>query len=125
MPEIVGERYTRLHAHQEAISLSVNRQAIGKRMNVLVTENVGRRDTERERMSGRTEDFRLAHFTFDAEDMARPGDVVSVDIDGAAPHFLTGVGLDIRRTRGGDAHQARTEEPTRDPLLLGMPTKRS
>ena len=124
-PEIVGERYTRLHAHQEAISLSVNRQAIGKRMNVLVTENVGRRDTERERMSGRTEDFRLAHFTFDADNVARPGDVVTVEIDDAAPHFLTGTGAEVRRTRGGDAHEARTNMSSRDPLLLGMPTKRS
>ncbi|MEI6476450.1 MAG: tRNA (N6-isopentenyl adenosine(37)-C2)-methylthiotransferase MiaB [Actinomycetes bacterium] len=124
-PEIVGERYTRLHAHQEAISLSVNRQAIGKRMNVLVTENVGRRDTEHERMSGRTEDFRLAHFTFDAENVARPGDVVTVEIDDAAPHFLTGTGAEVRRTRGGDAHEARTNMSSRDPLLLGMPTKRS
>lgn len=57
-PEVVGERYTRLHAHQEAISLSVNRQAIGKTMQVLVTEHEGRRDAERARMSGRTEDFR-------------------------------------------------------------------
>jgi tRNA-2-methylthio-N6-dimethylallyladenosine synthase len=124
-PEIVGERYTRLHAHQEAISLSVNRQSIGKRMNVLVTENVGRRDTERERMSGRTEDFRLAHFAFDSQNLARPGDIVSVDLDDAAPHFLTGVSVGVRRTRGGDAHEARTQSPTRDPLLLGMPLKRS
>jgi tRNA-2-methylthio-N6-dimethylallyladenosine synthase len=64
-PEVVGERYKRLHAHQENISLSVNREAIGKSMQVLVTELEGRRDVERERMSGRTEDFRLAHLTFD------------------------------------------------------------
>lgn len=124
-PEVVGERYTRLHAHQEAISLSVNRQAIGKTMQVLVTEHEGRRDAERARMSGRTEDFRLAHFSFDAEDIARPGDVVTVKISDAAPHFLSGEGGEVRRTRGGDAHQLRTEERARDPLLLGMPQLRS
>lgn len=123
-PEVVGERYTRLHAHQEAISLSVNQKAIGKTMQVLVTEHEGRRDAERSRMSGRTEDFRLAHFAFDTENIARPGDVVTVTINDAAPHFLSGDGGGVRRTRGGDAHQLRTQERTKDPLLLGMPTSR-
>ncbi|MDP1720878.1 MAG: tRNA (N6-isopentenyl adenosine(37)-C2)-methylthiotransferase MiaB [Candidatus Nanopelagicaceae bacterium] len=123
-PEVVGERYTRLHAHQEAISLSVNREAIGKTLQVLVTEHEGRRDVARARMSGRTEDFRLTHFSFDTENIARPGDVVTVKIGDAAPHFLSGEGGEVRRTRGGDAHQIRTEERARDPLLLGMPQLR-
>ncbi len=121
-PEVVGERYTRLHAHQEKISHSVNLESVGASMQVLVTEHEGRRDVERARMSGRTEDFRLAHFTFDEQNLARPGDVVTVEITDAAPHFLSGNGGSIRRTRGGDAHQARTRE--REPLLLGMPTQR-
>ena len=124
-PEVVGERYTRLHSHQEALSLSVNRESIGQRMHVLVTEFEGRRDAERGRMSGRTEDFRLAHFTFDPEDRPRPGDVVAVEIKDAAPHFLSGDGVGIRRTRGGDAHEMRTAERKREPLLLGMPVSRS
>lgn len=124
-PEVVGERYTRLHAHQEAISLSVNKESIGKTLQVLVTEHEGRRDAERARMSGRTEDFRLAHFSFDAANVARPGDVVTVKINDAAPHFLSGEGGEVRRTRGGDAHQLRTEERARDPLLIGMPQVRS
>lgn len=124
VPEVVGERYTRLHAHQEAISLSVNKESIGRTMQVLVTEHEGRRDVERARMSGRTEDFRLAHFSFDVENIARPGDVVTVKIADAAPHFLSGEGGEVRRTRGGDAHQLRTEERARDPLLLGMPQLR-
>ena len=93
-------------------------------MQVLVTEHEGRRDAERARMSGRTEDFRLAHFSFDIENIARPGDVVTVKIADAAPHFLSGEGGEVRRTRGGDAHQLRTEERARDPLLLGMPQLR-
>ncbi len=121
-PEVVGERYTRLHAHQEKISHSVNLESVGASVQVLVTEHEGRRDVERARMSGRTEDFRLAHFTFDEQNLARPGDVVTVEITDAAPHFLSGNGGSIRRTRGGDAHQARTRE--REPLLLGMPTQR-
>lgn len=124
-PEVVGERYTRLHAHQEKLSLSVNKESIGKTMQVLVTEHEGRRDAARARMSGRTEDFRLAHFTYDATNIARPGDVVTVRIDDAAPHFLSGAGLEIRRTRGSDAHELRTLERGKDSVLLGMPTIRS
>jgi tRNA-2-methylthio-N6-dimethylallyladenosine synthase len=123
-PEVIGERYKRLHSHQEDISLSVNREAIGKSMYVLVTEHEGRRDAERGRMSGRTEDFRLAHFTFDSENRPRPGDVVTVAVNAAAPHFLSGDGLSIRRTRGGDAYELRTSEVKSEPLLLGMPVLR-
>lgn len=124
-PEVVGQRYTRLHAHQEALSLSVNKEAIGKEMRVLVTEHEGRRDAERGRMSGRTEDFRLAHFSFDSEDLPRPGDVVTVAIADAAPHFLSGNALNTRRTRGGDAYELLTAERKSEPLLLGMPATRS
>lgn len=122
--EVVGERYTRLHAHQEKISHSVNLESIGTKAQVLVTEHEGRRDVERARMSGRTEDFRLAHFTFTPELLARPGDVVEVEITDAASHFLIGDALSVRRTRGGDAHQGRTEERKSEPLLLGMPAPR-
>ncbi len=124
-PEVIGERYTRLHAHQEALSLSVNKEAIGHEMHVLVTEHEGRRDAERGRMSGRTEDFRLAHFSFDPEDQPRPGDVVTVEITDAAPHFLSGAGVSVRRTRGGDVFELLTTERKSEPLLLGMPTTRS
>ncbi len=121
---VVGERYTRLHSHQEKISHSVNLQAIGKTMQVLVTEHEGRRDAERAKMSGRTEDFRLAHFNYDENNLARPGDVVTVKITDAASHFLTGEGGNVRRTRGGDAHEALTAERKIEPLLLGMPALR-
>ena len=123
-PEVVGERYTRLHAHQEALSLSVNKEAIGQEMHVLVTEHEGRRDAERGRMSGRTEDFRLAHFSFDSADLPRPGDVVTVKITDAAPHFLSGETLRTRRTRGGDAYELLTAERQNEPVLLGMPASR-
>ena len=124
-PEVVGERYTRLHAHQEALSLSVNQDAIGKKMHVLVTEQEGRRDAEMGKMSGRTEDFRLAHFSFNDQDRARPGDVVAVEIMNAAPHFLSGRAISVRRTRGGDAHERRTASRKIEPLLLGMPATRT
>jgi tRNA-2-methylthio-N6-dimethylallyladenosine synthase len=93
-------------------------------MHVLVTEHEGRRDAERGRMSGRTEDFRLAHFSFDSGDIPRPGDVVNVEITEAAPHFLSGEALSTRRTRGGDAYELLTAERKSEPLLLGMPATR-
>lgn len=123
-PEIVGERYTRLHAHQEALSHSVNREAIGKRMEILVTDHEGRRDAQRARLSGRSRDFRLVHFTSTTDNSPRPGDAIEVEITDAAPHHLLGEGLMVRRTRGGDAHFARTQERQREPLLLGMPARR-
>ena len=121
-PEIVGERYTRLHSHQEGLSHSVNREAIGAKMEVLVTDHEGRRDAERERLSGRSRDFRLVHFTSPANNVPRPGDTIEVEITDAAPHHLLGEGLTIRHTRGGDAHFSRTRE--NEPLLLGMPSAR-
>jgi tRNA-2-methylthio-N6-dimethylallyladenosine synthase len=72
--EIVGERYTRLHSHQEAISLSVNRECIGQEREVLVMAGEGRRDEVNARTSGRSEDFRTVHIS--AQQELRPGDVV-------------------------------------------------
>jgi tRNA-2-methylthio-N6-dimethylallyladenosine synthase len=120
--EIVGERYSRLHAHQEELSHSVNREAIGKTLEVLVTDHEGRRDAERERLSGRSRDFRLVHFTSHINNLPRPGDTIEVRVTAAAPHYLLGDGSTVRRTRGGEAHFARHRE--REPLLLGMPSSR-
>jgi len=117
----VGERYTRLHEHQQEISLSVNKEAIGSVHKVLVSEVEGRRDAREERWSGRTEDFRLVHF---ANTNARPGDIVEVKITEASAHYLVGDLLSVTATRGGDAHQARNAERGPEPLLLGIPTRK-
>ena len=117
--EVVGERYTRLHHHQQAISLSVNEEAVGKRFKVLVGDYEGRRDGAQERMTGRSEDFRLVHFSNSAD--ARPGDEVEVDITQASAHYLIGTPGNIRATRGGDAHASRVAEKTNSATLLGMP----
>ena len=118
--EIVGERYTRLHHHQQAISLSVNQEAVGKTFKVLVGDYEGRRDEAQERMTGRSEDFRLVHFSNAAK--ARPGDEVAVVITEASAHYLIGSPGLVRATRGGDAHAARSEERLKSATLLGMPT---
>ncbi len=118
-PEVVGQRYTRLHEHQQGISLSVNKEAIGRTMQVLVTDFEGRRDEAQSRMTGRSEDFRLVHFG--NQTLARAGDIVELEITDASAHYLIGDSISVRKTRGGDAHQLRTQEQGPQPILLGMP----
>ena len=119
--EVVGERYTRLHEHQQKISLSVNQEAIGSRHRIMVTEVEGRRDAVQSRLTGRSEDFRLVHFDNTSE--ARPGDFVDVEISDASAHYLIGRELAHIKTRGGDAHTRRTQESAPTPgVMLGIPS---
>jgi tRNA-2-methylthio-N6-dimethylallyladenosine synthase len=117
---IVGERYTRLHEHQQKISLAVNQSAVGSVHRALVSEVEGRRDEAQARVTGKTEDFRLVHFSADTD--ARPGDIVDVKINEASAHYLLADAISVTRTRGGDAHQARTAPAS---TTLGMPKVRA
>ncbi|HWM16383.1 MAG TPA: MiaB/RimO family radical SAM methylthiotransferase, partial [Microbacterium sp.] len=104
---IVQERYNRLIALQERISLEENHAQLGRRLEVLVSGE-GKKDAETHRLTGRAEDNRLVHFEVPAgSDLPRPGDVVAVTVTHAAPfHLLAdtdGAPLQIRRTRAGDA----------------------
>jgi tRNA-2-methylthio-N6-dimethylallyladenosine synthase len=118
--EIVGERYTRLHEHQQKISLSVNEESIGSTHRVMVSEVEGRRDESRSRMTGKSEDFRLVHFDNDTD--ARPGDFVDVHVTEASAHYLIGNALSVTRTRGGDAHAAKSAPAS---TTLGIPKVRT
>ena len=118
--EIVGERYTRLHEHQQKISLSVNEESIGSTHRVMVSEVEGRRDESRSRMTGKSEDFRLVHFDNDTD--ARPGDFVDVHVTEASAHYLIGSALSVTRTRGGDAHAAKSAPAS---TTLGIPKVRT
>lgn len=119
--EVVGERYTRLHEHQQKISLSVNQEAVGSRHRIMVTEVEGRRDAVQSRLTGRSEDFRLVHF--DNSSQARPGDFVDVEIIDASAHYLIGRELAHIKTRGGDAHTRRAQESAPTPgVMLGIPS---
>lgn len=105
---VVQERYERLVALQNRISLEENHKLIGTTANVLVAAE-GRKDAQTHRMSGRAEDNRLVHFDIPEGSVApRPGDVVTVTLTHAAPfHLLAdsvdGAPLIVRRTRAGDA----------------------
>src|ERR1700759_1479509 len=102
---VVQERYDRLVALQEQISLEENRDQVGRTVELLVATGEGRKDSRTARMSGRARDGRLVHFTPGIEQV-RPGDVVTTIVTGAAPHHLIADGdlITHRRPRAGDAH---------------------
>ena len=54
----------------------------------------------------------------------RPGDMVTVTLTYAAPHHLVADGpvLGVRRTRSGDAWEARQAAPAASGVSLGMPS---
>ncbi|MDO5052678.1 MAG: tRNA (N6-isopentenyl adenosine(37)-C2)-methylthiotransferase MiaB [Pseudoclavibacter sp.] len=129
--EVVQERYERLTALQERISLAENRRLLGTTQRLLVAPGEGRKDARTRRLSGRAEDNRLVHFAVGDGERPRPGDVVEVEITHAAPSHLLADGpgpLRIRRTRAGDAwDRAQADScaaPTSSgprPVNLGLP----
>ena len=131
-PEVVAERYGRLVALVEEITLAENQELVGQQVEVLVAVGEGRKDGATRRMSGRARDNRLVHFTPAAGALPRPGDMITTTVTRAAPHYLIAdeFPVSLRRTPGGDAWQAREagaagvpEEAAagRAPVLLGMP----
>jgi tRNA-2-methylthio-N6-dimethylallyladenosine synthase len=132
-PDVVADRYGRLTALVAEIAGAVNEALIGREVEVLVAEGEGRKDSATHRASGRARDNRLVHFA-PAGTAPRPGDVVTTVVTQAAPHYLIADSPPraVRRTRGGDAWQARRDglaEPGAArpasgggaPVLLGMP----
>lgn len=119
--EVVSERYRRLVALADDVAWTANREWVGRRVEVLIAEGEGRKDDRTQRLSGRAEDNRLVHVA--AVD-ARPGDVVTAEVTYAAPHHLVADRVDgVRRTRAGDAWQARAAAPVG--VALGMPVVRA
>ena len=127
--EVVQERYDRLIELQERISGEEAQKLVGTPVEVLVATGEGRRDEVHRRMSGRAEDNRLVHFDVpDGGAVPRPGDVVSVTVTRATPHYLiaapVGDTLPIRRTRAGDAWDRAEAESCAVPAP-GAPTVRT
>ncbi|MGN8246378.1 tRNA (N6-isopentenyl adenosine(37)-C2)-methylthiotransferase MiaB [Cellulomonas soli] len=146
---VVQERYERLVALQERVSLEENRAQVGRTIEVLVAEGEGRKDGATARLSGRAADNRLVHLSLPdglpAHEAPRPGDLVTVSVTHAAPHHLVadsalvdGGAFAVRRTRAGDAWARRqagaddhahggtdagcgTPQPA-GPVSLGLPT---
>ena len=61
-PAVVAERYGRLVAAVEEITLAENQALVGQQVEVLVADGEGRKDGATRRMSGRARDNRLVHF---------------------------------------------------------------
>jgi len=150
-PGVVRERYDRLAALVTEVSWQENQKLAGSIVEVLVADGEGRKDGATHRMSGRAADNRLVHFApaghghgrgAAATVLPRPGDVVTTVVTRGAPNYLLadGAPLSVRRTRGGDAWEARqaasdgaaaaTAAPRAAPpetagsVLLGMPAVR-
>lgn len=112
------------------IAWEENKRIVGRRVDLLVAEGEGRKDTQTQRLSGRGPDNRLVHFTPTRPDGSlvegiRPGDVVTVEVTYAAPHHLVAddTVIDVRRTRSGDAWDLRQGAgPTTKGVGLGMPS---
>jgi tRNA-2-methylthio-N6-dimethylallyladenosine synthase len=118
---VVQERYDRLVTLQEEISWELNKELLGRTLEVLVSTGEGRKDADTRRMSGRARDGRLVHFT-PGEARIRPGDVVMAEVTYAAPHHLVADGalLGHRRTRAGDNFEAGLR-PKTNGISLGLP----
>jgi tRNA-2-methylthio-N6-dimethylallyladenosine synthase len=130
--EVVQERYDRLVALVGDIAWEENKKLDGTQVEILVAEGEGRKDAATHRLSGRARDNRLVHFAPQGQ-TPRPGDIVTATVTRGAPHYLVAddAPLSVRRTKAGDAWQARQEaasvpEPAAGaPVLLGMPAVRS
>lgn len=136
---VVQERYERLTALQETISIEENSKLIGTRAEVLVSASEGRKASQTGRLSGRGKDSRLIHFTLPAGvPEPRPGDLVEVTITASAPyHLIADNEADdfvVTRTTAGDAWDRAQAESCATPgasttsagggrkVSLGLPT---
>ncbi|HVK22788.1 MAG TPA: tRNA (N6-isopentenyl adenosine(37)-C2)-methylthiotransferase MiaB [Actinokineospora sp.] len=119
--KVVQERYDRLIELQEEISWELNKELVGRTVEVVVATGEGRKDADTRRMSGRARDNRLVHFSPEGAE-PRPGDVVETVITYAAPHHLVADGpvVSHRRTRAGDNHEAGIRPKTTG-VGLGLP----
>lgn len=133
---VVQERYERLIALQDRISAEENAKQVGRRVEVMVTAQQGRKADETGRLSGRAKDQRLVHFSVpDGAETPRPGDLVTVTVTGAAPFHLiadpaSAADYAVRRSRAGDAWDRSQAESCAAPspsggrknVSLGMPS---
>jgi tRNA-2-methylthio-N6-dimethylallyladenosine synthase len=122
-PKIINERYERLAKVINEVILEQNKNQIGKTVEVLVSNNEGKRDQHINTLSGRAKDNRLVHFYPTSEQKIRPGDFVEVEITQAQPFYLVSDKkiINIKNTKAGDTWQISKEEP-KSQVLLGLPT---
>ena len=133
--DVALERYQRLVKLQERICAEDNAALAGTDVEILVSEGDGRKDGSTHRISGRARDNRLVHVALPEglaqADRPRPGDMIRATVTYGAPHHLIadsgaqGGLFEVRRTRAGDAWQARQAKDEPDTAVsLGIPTLR-
>lgn len=132
--EVASERYRRLITLQERICAEDNAALVGTDVEVLVSQGEGRKDGATSRLSGRARDNRLVHVALppdiDEGGRPRPGDVVRARVTRGAPHHLIADSaleagpFEVRRTRAGDAWEARQAHEDDERVSLGIPTPR-
>nr|WP_273544943.1 tRNA (N6-isopentenyl adenosine(37)-C2)-methylthiotransferase MiaB [Arthrobacter jiangjiafuii] len=136
--EVVQERFERLTALQDRIAAEENAKQVGTTVEVMVTAGSGRKSDETGRLSGRSRDQRLVHFSVpEGCPVPRPGDLVTVPVTSAASFHLvsdpaSAADYSLRRSRAGDAWDRSQAESCGVPapaaaggkpgVSLGMPT---
>ncbi|MDN3905080.1 tRNA (N6-isopentenyl adenosine(37)-C2)-methylthiotransferase MiaB [Arthrobacter sp. YD2] len=133
---VVQERFERLTALQDRIAAEENAKQVGTTVEVMVTAGSGRKSEETGRLSGRSRDQRLVHFSVpEGAPVPRPGDLVTVPVTAAAAFHLisdpaTAADYSLRRSRAGDAWDRAQADScgvpagpagTRKGVSLGMP----
>ena len=129
--EVVQDRFERLVKLQDSIQAEENEKLVGTEVELLVQAEGGRKNDETHRMSGRSMDGRLVHFSpvdekgTDISAEIRPGDVVRTKVTGAGSFFLLADATvsTHTRTKAGDM-SAAGQTPTTAPIGvgLGLPT---
>jgi tRNA-2-methylthio-N6-dimethylallyladenosine synthase len=114
--EVVQDRFDRLVALQERISLERNRELVGREVEVLV-EGEGRKG----RLQARTRTNKVVHF----DGALEPGTFATVRVTGAHPHHLDGELVEVtelprapREEAPGAAPLPSHRPPLRTPLPL-------
>ena len=130
--DVVQERFERLTALQDRISLEENQALVGTEAEILVT---GLPDEEHGRFSGRARDNRLVHVKADPDTPVRPGDFVTTTLTEAKPYFLIAdAPYTLRTSPAGDAWDlaqadscggGSSQAGPAGPTVLGMPTIRT
>ena len=133
---VVQERFERLTALQDRIAAEENAKQVGTTVEVMVTAAAGRKSEETGRLSGRSRDQRLVHFSVpEGAPVPRPGDLVTVPVTSAAAFHLvadpaSAADYSVRRSRAGDAWDRSQAESCGVPaadgaaragVSLGMP----
>lgn len=93
-PDVVKQRYDRLVELANQISWEENGALVGREVEVLVSNDAGKKDKQTHRLSGRSRGNRLVHFN-PGDHAPQPGDLVRTVVTHAAPYHLVADGVPV------------------------------